>query len=251
MSRGIVGLLAVAAVVAVATACTSVVDGSGQTAGSVRPPSGGSALPTPSGSAGLPAPTGSRPVPTGSAPSPTATSSSPTGTSAGPPISIACPTIVFPPAHLRFACIDNELTFAGADGVWPLNLARPVEPTWQMAEGAGHWGAAKGRSLRAIAENVRQQMIAANAYGPTPAVRTLTSKAMRVAGTEAWLLQTEFTISPAYRKQKSLKVKVERAWIVAITIGDDDVSLWYVTLPDEVKQLWSKVDSVIATIRVS
>jgi hypothetical protein len=221
MRRGIVGLLAIAAVVAAVTACTSVVDGSGRPAGTVLPPTGAPALPTP------------------------------TGTSPGTPISIACPTIVVPPAHLRFACIDNQLAFTGADGVWPLNLAKPVEPTWQMAEGAGHWGAAKGRSLRAITENVRQQMIVANAYGPTPAVRTLTSKAMRVAGTEAWLLQTEFTISPAYRKQRSLKVKVERAWIVAITIGDDDVSLWYVTLPDDVKQLWSKVDSVIGTIRVS
>jgi hypothetical protein len=243
------GILAVLVVAALATACTSVVEGTGSGAGGSRPTGD---FPTPTGTAAPPTPTGGFPAPTGtaSAPAPTGTARTPAPTASGGPISVTCPTIVFPPAHLRFACIDDDLTIGADDAVWPLNLVKPVEPSWQLAEGAGHWGSAKGHSLAAIARNVRQQMLDTNAYGPDPAVKTLASKQMQVAGTAGWVLQTEFTISPAYRTQKSLKVKVERSWIVAVTVGDDDVSLWYVTLPDDVKQLWSKVDDVIGTIRV-
>jgi len=121
-----------------------------------------------------------------------------------------------------------------------------------MSEDAGHWGATSGRSLQQIATNLRQQMLAQDppAYGTDPGVRTTSSKAATVGGVPAWVLQTTFTINPAFREQRQLTVRTERSWIVALRVGADDVSVWYVTIPDNAKALWAHVPAVIAGISV-
>lgn len=254
MSRRTVGSLTLAVLACLLTACTSVVDGAGRAANAPGP-SGTTGSPAPSTSA---APSGSTPpgfpssgpgAPvTSTAPGPGAPSGS--GTDA-PPVT-NCPTISYPHAHLRFGCVTSGLTFSPDDPTWPLDLQKPTEATWAMSEGAGHWGTTGGRSLQQIATNLRQQMLAQDppAYGTDPGVRTTSSKAATVGGVPAWVLQTTFTINPAFREQRQLTVRTERSWIVALRVGADDVSVWYVTIPDNAKALWAHVPAVIAGISV-
>jgi hypothetical protein len=86
------------------------------------------------------------------------------------------------------------------------------------------------------------------AYGTSPAVATTSSKAATIAGVPAWVLQSSFTLNSTFRAQRKLTVKVEKSWIVALKVGADDVSLWYVTIPDDVSPLWAKVPAVLSTI---
>jgi len=257
MGRRTAGSLAV--LVCLLTACTSVVDGTGRSA-NLPGPSGTGGFPAPSGSA-APAPSNSAaPTPTGSGlqsssgpgGTPTAGPGVPSGSGTGAPPVVNCPTISYPRAHLRFDCVTSGLTFSPDDPTWPLDLQKPTEATWAMSEGAGHWGAAGGRSLQRIATNLRQQMLVQDppAYGTDPGVRTTSSKAATVGGVPAWVLQTTFTINPAFRKERNLTVRTERSWIVAMRVGADDVSVWYVTIPDNVKALWPHVPAVIAGIAV-
>jgi hypothetical protein len=251
MRRRVAGLVALACVVTacVVTACSTTVNGTGH--GSQRTPQ--SRQPSSSGPdfSGSPtSPTGA-PLPSGSEPAPTPTGS---GTStSGPPPTTTCPHISYPYAHLAFDCAAAGLEIGTTpDPVWPVNLSKAVEATWAMSEGAGHWGAAEGQSLEAIATNVRTQMLTEDppAYGTSPTVQTTSSSAATVAGVGAWVLQTTFTLNPAFRKGRSLKVNVEKSWIVAMKVGDDDISLWYVTIPDDVSTLWAQVPALMDTIKV-
>jgi hypothetical protein len=240
--RRLATALAAAATLSLA-ACTSVVGGAGQSVAGANGPSGFPSASAPAGPTasvpGFPAPSASQPAPSASQPGPS---------SAAPP-SVSCPTVTFPAAHLSFACIDNGLTQSD-DPLWPLSLVKQVEPHWQLAEGAGLFGSADGHSLQTITEAVRSQMVQGGAYGPDPAVQTLSSKAATIGGAAAWVLQTQVTINAAYRQRQQLTVTHERLWIVAITIAPNDVSLWFVTVPDDVSSLWGKVPGVIDGIRV-
>lgn len=240
----------------VVAGCASTVDGHGQLARHRSLPTG---FPAPTGSApsGFAAPSGS--APSGfPAPSDSASSQPPGPTDGfGPPSSPAvptpatdCPHISYPYAQLAFDCITSGLEYVPSGAVWPLNLQKSVEPNWALSEGAGRWGAANGHTLKTIAEQVRTQMVDTGAYGPSPGVRTTSSKAAKIAGVDAWVLQTTFTIDAAYREQQKLTVQTEKSWIVALKVGAADVSLWYVTIPDDVKQLWGKVASIMGTITV-
>lgn len=240
------GLAALAA--CLITGCSSTVDGSGHVAqsGPSRSTSSGpdfsSSVPNPTSTSGS---TGGQPT----------TSGSPTGTgsAAVPPPVTTCPTVTYPYAHLKFDCISDGLASGAApDPVWPVNLSKPVEATWAMSEGAGHWGTSGGQSLQAIATDVRTQMLQENppAYGTSPTVQTTSSKPATVAGVDAWVLQTTFTLNPTFRAQRHLTVKAEKSWIVAMKVGADDVSLWYVTIPDDVAALWNKVPAIMNTIKI-
>lgn len=165
---------------------------------------------------------------------------------------IACPHVVFPTAKLSFDCITTGMSPALADPVWPLAETRTVDAAsnWVLEEGAGHWGSTNGRSLDAIAKDVRGRMISAGGYGDNPKLTTVADKATTVDGAKAQLLQTTVTIDPTWARHQKVPVKQEKLWILAIEVGNDDVSLWFVTLPDLVRELWPKVPATIATVEV-
>ena len=197
--------------------CTDVVGGTGSVlGGGARPRAGGS--------------------------SSTAPAAPPTG----------CPRVVYPAAQLSFNCITTGMRAFYQDQVWPVSERRTVEAStgWLVDEGGGHWGSPDGVALVDIALNVRQQMLDNDSYGTAPKVRTIVSRPTKVDGAAAYLVQTTFGINPRFAHQAGTKVKQERLWILAIEVAPNDVSLWYVSVPDLVKSLWAKVPSVIASIKV-
>jgi hypothetical protein len=247
MRRRVAGLVALACVI---TACSSTVDGTGRLGQQIPGPSG---TPSVTGFAPTNDPTAPHTVapPSGSGTAEPPTG--PSGSSASAPPTTTCPHITYPYAHLKFDCAVAGLeTGTTPDPVWPVNLSKSVEATWAMSEGAGHWGTTDGQSLEAIATNVRTQMLQEDppAYGTSPTVQTTSSKSATVAGVDAWVLQTTFTLNPTFRKNRSLKVKVEKSWIVAMKVGNDDVSLWYVTIPDDVSSFWGQVHALTDTIKI-
>jgi hypothetical protein len=169
---------------------------------------------------------------------------------AAPPT--ACPRVVYPAAKLTFNCITAGMRTFYQDTVWPVSERKTVEPStgWSYDEGAGHWGSPEGVALVDIALNVRQQMLDAGSYGGQPKVRTVVSRPTTVDGAPAYLVQTTFGINPAYAHQVGTKVREERMWMLAIRVASNDVSLWYVSVPDLAKSLWAKVPRVIASIKV-
>ncbi len=236
-SRRILLVLTTAGLLA---SCASVVDGSGRTVRTVGPASGSAtgSLPTPSTASSSVAAS----TPPASGPS------TDTGAQAATP----CPHVVFPRAKLSFDCITTGFTPSFDSPTWPLVEARAVEAKtgWVLEEGAGHWGSAEGHTLGDIANAVRQHMIDLGGYGTKPNVDTVAAKDTTVGGVKAHLVQTTFTINPAWAKTRGTKVKQERLWIVALQVGSDDVSLWYTSIPDLAKSLWPKVPATIASIQV-
>jgi hypothetical protein len=167
-----------------------------------------------------------------------------------------CPRVVYPAAKLSFDCVTTGLAtsyrpnFPGQ--IWPLRYSRTVEATtnWVVEEGAGHWGSPEGSSLEDITRYIRQQMVDSGGYGEAPKVDTVASRPTTIAGAPAYLLQTTFTINPAWAREKKTAVKQEKLWILAIRVAPGDVSLWYTSVPDLTKSLWPEVPKVIASIRV-
>jgi hypothetical protein len=178
----------------------------------------------------------------------------PGGASSGAPAAAptGCPHVVYAAAKLSFDCITTGMRAFYQGQVWPVSERRTVEAStgWVLEEGGGHWGSPEGVALVDIALNVRQQMLDAEAYGTQPTVRTVVSRPTTIDGAPAYLVQTNFGINPAYAQQAGTKVQEERLWIVAIRVASNDVSLWYISVPDLVKSLWPKVPSVIASIKV-
>jgi hypothetical protein len=217
--------------------CTDVVGGTGAIGG----PSGSSSSPDFPGQSSAPsgAPSASAP---GSPGSPSSTVSPPT----------ACPRVTFAAAKLAFDCLGSGFEPDTNGQIWPLRESKTVEPAtgWMVEEGAGHWGATDGHSLAEIAKNVRSQMADAGGYGDTPTLTTLADDDTTVDGADAHLLHTRFTLDPTWAKQNNTAVKQEQLWILAIKVGTDDVSLWYTSIPDLVKDLWAKVPSIIKSIKV-
>lgn len=232
--------LAVVALAAVGllAGCADVVDGNGAVGGA----GGGSSSPDfPGRSNGSSAPPSAAPS---SLPGPSASSTAP------PPT--PCPHVTFAAAKLTFDCLGSGFEADTTGPIWPLRESKTVEPAtgWVVEEGAGHWGATNGHSLAEIAKNVRDQMAAAGGYGDTPTVTTLTDADTKVDGAAAHLLHTRFTLNRAWAKSQKTAVKQEQLWILAIKVGTDDVSLWYTSIPDLVKDLWAKVPSIIKSIKV-
>jgi hypothetical protein len=163
-----------------------------------------------------------------------------------------CPHVDYPAARLRFDCITTGLSAVRNGPVWPFSESRVVEPStgWFLEQGAGHWGSPEGVALVDIALDVRQQMIDAESYGVAPTVRTDASRAAEVDGRPAYVLRTTFVINPEWARGEGTAVEQERLWVLAIEVAPNDVSLWYVSLPDIVRALWSKVPAAMASIKV-
>lgn len=236
------GVLAATAVAGLLAGCANVVDGSGSTAGSSGP-SASSTADFPSASA-LPPSTGAAP--------PSATVPSLPASGTPPTTNFVCPHIVYRTARLSFDCITTGLVSSTTDQVWPLTEYKSVESTgWAVEMGAGHWGPPAGESLAAITRTVRKRMLDGAAYGTSPTVTTTSARDTTVAGVKAHVLQTTFTLNPAYARTRKTRVKIEKSWIIALQIGANDVSLWYASIPDLVQSLWTQVPDFIATIRVT
>jgi hypothetical protein len=206
--------------------CTAVVDGSGHNAAGPVPGSPGGPVP------GSPAPGGSAVKATD------------------------CPHVEYPAAKLSFDCITSGMTARYNGFVWPLSEFKTVEkPTatfsgWVLEEGAGHWGSPGATSLRDIAANVRDQMVASDGYGANPRMHIDADRDMSVDGRPAHLLQTTFTLDPVWARTDGTKVKHEKLWIVDVAVSPGDVSLWYASVPDLSAALWPKVAATIAAIKV-
>jgi hypothetical protein len=134
------------------------------------------------------------------------------------------------------------------DPVWNLTLTQAVEPQWVLAEGARKLAPLRGRTLRQVAVQLRTAMLANDEYGDSPAVRTVSAAPATVAGVPAFVLQTAFTINPDYRVEHGLQVHVEQLWIVVLNAGDGQVAAWYVSVPDDVANLWPQVPALIHSI---
>jgi hypothetical protein len=174
------------------------------------------------------------------------------GSSSAPAPPTGCPRVVYPGAQLSFKCIATSMRARYHGPVWPVSVRKTVEPSsgWLLEEGAGHWGSPDGVPLVDVALNVRQQMVDSDSYGPRPRMLTVASRATRVDGHRGYLLRTTFLLNRAWARQAGTKVEQERLWIIAVQIAPNDVSLWYVSVPDLVRSFWSKVPATIASIRV-
>jgi hypothetical protein len=163
-----------------------------------------------------------------------------------------CPHVVYPGARLSFTCITTGMASFYDGPVWPVSERKTVEKStrWVLEEGAGHWGSPVSQSLATIAVTVRQQMIGVGGYGADPRITTDASRPTKVDGHDAYLLQTTFTLNPRWAHEDGTRVKQEKLWIIAIEVADNDVSLWYASLPDLEKDLWPKVPATIASIQV-
>jgi hypothetical protein len=196
-----------------------------------------------SGKVGLP------PAPTYPVPAPTApTVPAPTAPGGGAPASVHCPTVSDPAAGLSFRCVSPDIT-EQEDVLWPLNLSKTVEKGWALGEGAAGIAVPSGTVLQQVTHLVLEEMIALQYWGPNPGVTTLSSQAATVAGVDAWVQQTSFTINADFRKERGLHVRTEHTWLIAMQLDSTEVALWYVTLPDDVKQLWSTVPALIKSIK--
>jgi hypothetical protein len=201
-----------------------------------------------SGKVGLP-PAPTYPEPTYPVPGPpTSIVPGPAVPGGGAPASVHCPTVSDPAAGLSFRCVSPDITERN-DVLWPLNLGKTVEKGWALGEGAAGIIVPSGTALQQITHVVLQEMIALQYWGPNPGVTTVSSAAATVAGVDAWVQRMSFTINPNYRTQQGLTVRTEHTWLVAMQLESTEVALWYVTLPDEVKQLWPTVPALIKSIK--
>jgi hypothetical protein len=268
-------VLAASALALAAVACSSVVSGKGAPGTSI--PTGPS-VPTVSlsppgslGPSGLPSSSPSAPI-TGfpsstpaispvisSVPPPSVSPSLLPSVSSTPPPNQAdfkCPYIVFPATHLSFVCVAKKMKENTKAKPWPIVWEEVVAHfgaggKWTLDTGAGHWGKQGSDSLRDIAVQVRNRMVSLSDYGnPAPTVRT-GGKSIEVSGDKAYELRTTFTINAQFRQQNQVPIKHEKSWIVAVKVGSDDVSLWYVSVPDAVRYLWPQMDALISTISAS
>lgn len=235
-------LTATAACLCLAVAgCSQVVDGQ-----QVRPTASSPDFPSASATP-TPTPT-STPTPT---PSPTPT---PTATGPAPaPFTVTrCPTIRYPGAHLSFTCIRSDLRQSFDGPVWPLNEYKILDKAgWAMAQGAGVAKRGSTVKLAPLVASVTRDMVAAKIYGRGAKEKKLAGKAIKVDGKPAYLLETTVTLNPSYAKSIGTKVRIERLWVVSIQVSKTAVSLWYVSIPDIAKLYWSKVPTLIKSIKVS
>jgi hypothetical protein len=219
--------------------CASVTSGTGRT--TLRP----SASPS-----GFPSPSSTGPV---SPSTPVSPSLVPPPTSAAPGrTNFNCPVITYPHAHLQFDCIVTKMKAVTTDKVWPLDLYHVVEPRtgWSVSMGAGHWGPRRGNSLLKITSFVRSEMVRDGSYGTAPKVTTLGAGKVTINGAKGFLLESRFKLSAAFRHRVHTAVHSERSWIVAVYVGRDDLSLWYVSIPDTERRLWRAVHDDIASMHV-
>jgi hypothetical protein len=135
--------------------------------------------------------------------------------------------------------------------LWPVELIKQVESTgWALEEGLAHPGSPAGNSLAQVAAAYHTKMVQGGAYLPDPKVATVADKATEIDGAPAHLLQTMMTLNTAQAVKRGTNVRHEQLWILAIQVGNNDVKVWHVSVPDLVKSLWPEVPGVIAGITV-
>lgn len=166
-----------------------------------------------------------------------------------PAPAVHCPQVADRQSGLTYRCAAAGMAQA-SDILWTVNLTKQVEPGWLLGEGSTAINAPAGARLDRVAELARSQMVELGYWGPSPAVRTLTGQAVTVAGVKAWVLASSFTIDSAYRAKQHLRVRTEHTWIVVLRASETRLALWYVTLPDDVQQLWRTVPDLIKSIRL-
>ena len=132
--------------------------------------------------------------------------------------------------------------------MWELTLSHTVEPGWSLAEGARRLTPLGSHTLKQVALATRAAMLQHGEYGSSPSVATVSAAPATVAGVPAFVVQSAITINSDYRAINGLQVRVEKLWIVTLNAGDGNVAAWYVTIPDDVKQLWPHVPAIIASI---
>lgn len=162
---------------------------------------------------------------------------------------VACPRVSDPQAGLTYRCVTSGIV-QSSDLLWTVNLGKQTEPGWLLGEGSTSAPLSGAVPLEQVTNLVRREMVQLNYWGPDPGVRTLSSAATKVSGADAWVLASSFSINAKFRGQRHLKVRTERTWIVAIRASSTVVALWYVTLPDEVHELWRTVPALIRSIRL-
>jgi hypothetical protein len=245
-----------------AVACSSVVNGKGSAGPAVPGPSTvSSGAPTVGPSITFPASSPAVPSASITFPAPsTPVISSALPTLSPPPSTqqadYKCPDIVMPATHLSFVCVAQNMKKNTKAKPWPIVWQEvvahyPNGGKWTLDTGAGHWGSQGSDSLRAIATAMRDRMVSLGEYGnPAPTLQT-TGQHIQITGHPAYQLQTTFTINPQFRQQYGVPIKHEKSWILAIEVAPNDVSLWYVSVPDAVSYYWPLIDTLIGTISVN
>ncbi|SHF81837.1 hypothetical protein SAMN05443575_0978 [Jatrophihabitans endophyticus] len=216
--------------------CGAVVDGQGTVGGSTAPTD----FPSSSGAS-----TPSTPGSSTSAPPTSAPTSGPSGAS----VDLTCPDVSFPNAALSFRCITTGMRFS-VNPTFPTTMVKTVEAAtgWSLDTGAtAYLGSAT--SPPAISSDVRADMIESGSYGTSPSVHLDGAKYLTVDGHRAYLTTDTVTLSRTYAQSRGTKVRTEKRWLLVIAVGSR-YTLWYASIPDLAKQLWSKVDGVISSIRV-
>lgn len=174
------------------------------------------------------------------------TSSTGTGSTALP--GLTCPHISIPhTAKLTFDCLVPGMKASpSTSSLWIYNWTVDTEPNWESSEGV----TPGTQDLTGSLNNQLADLIQAQFYGPGATHTTPKITSLTVGGKKAQQLETTFTVAPAYRKQKSLKVVTERLWMLAISVDTADSTLWYVSVPDTIKAYWAKVPALIKAIKV-
>ena len=178
-------------------------------------------------------------------------SSPPSGqsSSAEPPgAHLACPHVVDSAAHLAYDCVTHSMA-KDSDTIWPLKFTKQVDLDWTMDDGSSHVDVTGNGNVTVLANGFASAM-GAQEYGPNAGVKKVSEADITVAGRKAHLVESVMTLDPDFRAQRHLKVKLERLWVVAVHIGADQFSAWYVSVPDVRKVLWPRVPDLIKRIKV-
>lgn len=188
------------------------------------------------------------------------------GGAAGLP-AVACPDIRDEQSHLAYRCIDNYLVQDGSDTYLGLRISlnHEVEPRWIISEGSGNPASLASppnntvvgyrtvpaaTSVEVQAEVERRAGLAlAQAYGDTPATRTLSARVRNFSGVAGYELSTEVTVDPVYRTTRGLQVRTERLWVVGLPTKAG-ISIFMMSIPDQRADLWAKAESVVGTVHV-
>lgn len=255
--RGLL-LAAVLASAAALAGCTDVVNGSVVAAGTgTAPPTGtatggtGGAGTTAPGFPASTSPETTAPDTGGPTQPDTQTPTQPTGpatTSGATGDNVdECPHINLPTtAMLSFDCLRPDMKFTEGGSDWVYEWTYDTEAHWQLSQGVSPGSP----DLQASLTTQFQDLKDAEFWGPDatftgPAITDVT-----VDGARAKQLQTTVTVSAAYRQQQGLQVKQEQLWMLAIPVSSSDTTLWFVSVPDTIKQDWAKVPTLIKNIKV-
>ncbi len=214
------------------TACTETVSGTSTRGGVSSSGTDASSSPAPTPSS-IPPPESSTPPPEASL----------------PPQQLACPVITDSRARLSYRCISPLIVHGQRSAAWPVNFQVEVDLKWTLDEGSSPNSLQSGHDPATVARTLTTAMAAGN-YGPSPGIKRERDTDLVVDGKKAHLVRTLFTIAPSYRAKLHVRVRQEQLWVVAVQVTPDQVSAWYVSVPDVTRDLWVKVPAVMGSLKV-